>query len=695
MLRVARPALAVLLVAGSATVIGESLAGQQSQSPPTFRAETNIIEVDTVVTDAQGNAVRGLTKEDFTILDDGRPQPLANMSFVDVPVDPSRSSGPPRLAPVDVSSNDVPFNGRVYVLILDDVQVEQEYGRDVIKQATLFIERYFQERDIMAVVYTSGRKDVGQDFTNNRELLLAAVKKFNGRRSLIPAAAPLAIGATAPPAGGGRGGPPVPALRDPTQATVQADRTSLALSSLKFLRDLADWTAATMPAQHKSFVFFSQGVGGLGDADPDTLFLNANGSRIVDAMANAVAAATRANTSIFSIDPRGLSVAANGAAHFDDAPIEGHTSLQVLAEDTGGRAILRTNNVDAAFDRVVKDASSYYVLAYAVPPDRRPGSFHTISVRVNRPNVEVRSRVGYRLPGDTPAVAPQQATPALRIAGVSAEVQTALNSPLPALGVSLSVLGVPFKGMGKNASVLFVTEMGNLTLNAPDAEGRLRDEVELSSLVLGTTAVKGGRTDHVHVALLPETAQATQGAVRVLHRIELPPGTYKLRVAARDGNSGRVGSVFHDLEVPDFSSGKTPLAMSGLLLTSARAAQLTTPLTDARVSAVLEMAPSARRQFAANEEVLVFAEIYDTNTSPHQDAISTRVINNAGKAVIDGVETVASDEMNGNRKTAYLHKARVHLDGLPPGPYVLRIGVQSGGKSSAEASREVAFTIAP
>jgi hypothetical protein len=107
------------------------------------------------------------------------------------------------------------------------------------------------------------------------------------------------------------------------------------------------------------------------------------------------------------------------------------------------------------------------------------------------------------------------------------------------------------------------------------------------------------------------------------------------------------------------------------------------------------MAPSARRQFAANEEVLVFAEIYDTNTSSHQDSITTRVINDAGKAVIDGVETIASDEMNGNRKTAYLHKARVHLDGLPPGPYVLRIGVQSGAKNGAEASREVAFTIAP
>ena len=146
-------------------------ARQQPQPPPTFRAETNIIEVDTVVTDAMGNAVRGLTKEDFTILDDGRPQPVSNMSFVDVSVDGARSCGRPRSAPVDVSSNDVPFNGRVYVLILDDVQVDQEYGRDVIGRRRFFIERYFQERDLMAVVFTSRRKDVGQDFTNNRELL--------------------------------------------------------------------------------------------------------------------------------------------------------------------------------------------------------------------------------------------------------------------------------------------------------------------------------------------------------------------------------------------------------------------------------------------------------------------------------------------------------------------------------------------
>ena len=134
------------------------------------------------------------------------------------------------------------------------------------------------------------------------------------RRSSIPPTAPLAIGKQLLQLAVRRGGPPVPGLRDPSPPPTQADRTNAALSSLKFLRDLADWTGATMPAQHKSFVFFSQGVGGLGDADPDTLFLNANGSRIIDAMANVVAAATRANTSIFSIDPRGLAtVAANGA----------------------------------------------------------------------------------------------------------------------------------------------------------------------------------------------------------------------------------------------------------------------------------------------------------------------------------------------------------------------------------------------
>lgn len=697
-----RLALVALVAAGGVTVVGQ-VVGQNGavQSPPTFKSETNLLEVDTVVTDAQGNAVRGLTKEDFTILDDGRPQPISNASFVDVPTDtPAATAARSPLS--DVDSNDIPFGGRVYVLILDDLQVDPDFANDVVKQASLFVDRYVQDRDLMAIVYTSGRKDVGQDFTNNRELLRAAVKKFTGRRPLVATAPSIGPAAgSGPPA---RGGPSQLGFGSapPLARSVQAERTNNALGTLKFLRDLSDWTNSAMPAQHKSLVLFSQGIGGLGDADPDTLLTNATGSRVADAIRDAVAAATRANASIFAFDPRGLATMLPGGGGADNfreqstnaGVTEGHLSLQVLADNTGGRAILRTNNLDRAFERVVKDASSYYVLAYALPPDRRPGRFHTISVRVNRPNVEVRARGGYRVDdtGLPSPSSPQPATPALRVDRVSADVQQALNSPLPALGVSLSVFSASFKTTTKNASVLLVTELGNLTLSPLDADGRLRDEVELSSLVLGTTAVKGGNTDHVHVSLLPETAKATDGAIRVMHRLDLPPGSYKLRVAARDGNSGRVGSVFHDLEVPDFNKGNG-LAMSGLVLTSARAAQLTTPLDDARLVTTLATAPSARRQFSSSDAVVVFAEIYDTNTSSHQDVITTRVVGADGKTAVESVDMVPSEKLNGNRVTAYPYRAQLRLNDFAPGAYVLKVEIQSQGKGKPTVSHEVPFTV--
>jgi hypothetical protein len=49
--------------------------------------------------------------------------------------------------------------------------------------------------------------------------------------------------------------------------------------------------------------------------------------------------------------------------------------------------------------------------------------------------------------------------------------------------------------------------------------------------------------------------------------------------------------------------------------------------------------------------------------------------------------------MNGNNATAYLHKARLHMNGLPPGSYVLTIEVQSQAKGTPSASRQVPFTI--
>jgi hypothetical protein len=152
--------------------------------------------------------------------------------------------------------------------------------------------------------------------------------------------------------------------------------------------------------------------------------------------------------------------------------------------------------------------------------------------------------------------------------------------------------------------------------------------------------------------------------------------------------------VFHDLEVPDFWNGKSTLAMSGLLLSSPNADEVTTPVTDVSLGATLETPPAVRRLFTPVDDVMVFAEIYDTNKSAHVDVITTRVTDANGKAVLQAAETVPSARINGGRAdTAYPHKVRLRLKGLLPGSYLLRVDVLSQTKGNPTATREVPITI--
>ncbi len=106
-------------------------------------------------------------------------------SYVELPVErPDRFAVLGRPVTTDVRSNARPFDGRVYVLVLDDVDISPLRTSIVKKSAREFIERHFGANDLAAVVYTSGRTDATQDFTNDRDLLIAV-----GRQVRRPPAA--------------------------------------------------------------------------------------------------------------------------------------------------------------------------------------------------------------------------------------------------------------------------------------------------------------------------------------------------------------------------------------------------------------------------------------------------------------------------------------------------------------------------
>src|SRR5262245_60795717 len=109
-----------------AALFAQSQQTPPAQQPPiTFKSEVNYVEIDARVTDAQGNFVRDLTQADFRLVEDGRPQAVTAFSMVDIPVtrpDPplfSKTAIPP-----DVVTNRTPFEGRVFVLVMDDLHTK-------------------------------------------------------------------------------------------------------------------------------------------------------------------------------------------------------------------------------------------------------------------------------------------------------------------------------------------------------------------------------------------------------------------------------------------------------------------------------------------------------------------------------------------------------------------------------------------
>ena len=140
--------------------------------------------------------------------------------------------------------------------------------------------------------------------------------------------------------------------------------------------------------------------------------------------------------------------------------------------------------------------------------------------------------------------------------------------------------------------------------------------VEISYLAVDAKGDEHGlRTDRLTMNFeAAMRTRAEQSGVRVLERMDLPPGRYRLHVAAHDPVSNRSGSLIHDLEVTEF--GKTNFAVSGVSLISKSGAAMVTAHADEQIRSMLPGPPSATRTFPQGDEITVFAEVYDDGAAP-------------------------------------------------------------------------------
>jgi Ca-activated chloride channel family protein len=635
-----------------------SVSGQQTRQPaaspdpptPTFRLDVEYVEVDVRATDEKGNFIRDLTKEDFQISEDGKPQAIAGLSLIDVPTEPSPQPVAPAVAiEPDVQSNERRFDGRAYVMILDDDNTAPDRTARTKNAARRFVEQHLGANDLMAVVFTfSG--EPAQEFTSNKQLLLAAIDKFVGlKRAQRTLPQPMPPGP----------GPAEPLFTLGASETFQAGNRAAAT-----LRNVMTWLEG-QTGRRNTVVLVSEGFV-MGSPDPERPPEVVSRENVALELANGRIG--RANVNIYTVDMRGP-----GATQ---QPLD---TLSTLAENNGGFVVMDNNDIGRGFARLVAENSTYYLLGYYASHPR-DGKFHSIDVRVKRPRVRLRARKGYSSRDVKP---PAPRTPGDPQASVT--TIAALSSPVQRSDLRLRVFAAPFRATS-NASVLVGIELAGRDL--PLESG---GTVEISYVAVDAKSKEHGwRTDRLALNLQPETrARVERNGMSVLKRMDLPPGRYRLRVAASDPGRNVAGSVIHDLEVPDFEQAK--LAMSGVLLMSKSAAATLTAHADEQTRSVLPAPPTAARAFPQDDEIAIFAEVYAASQAPSDGVdIVTTIRSEAGEVVFEETETREASELQGG----YRHIVQIPLEMFDPGAFILSVEAKSARESNTEAAaRRVPFTV--
>jgi hypothetical protein len=348
--------------------------------------------------------------------------------------------------------------------------------------------------------------------------------------------------------------------------------------------------------------------------------------------------------------------------------------LRIIASNTGGRAIVETNDFKAGVEAIFVENASYYLLGIHPASARPDGKVRRLEVKVNRPGVTVRTRNGYREEKASDVAKRKEA-----LANFPAGV--ALAGILPKSDLPLQVSAVPFAVPGKKESAVAVT----VGVRQPIRRNADRT-IERVDLLVSAFDVYGKALGAKRLTANVTLRAGASGLAEyeVLSRIDLKPGRYQLRIGASVGSLSTQGSVYYDIDVPDFSSA--PVSMSGLVLTATGGGEVAPK--DALTS-VMPVIPTTRRTFAPEHQVLAFMRLYQGGKGALV-AVPLRVqlIDANDKVVMDQRQDITDSQFTKDRAANIL--VPVAVDRLAAGEYLLRIASATSDAVRRETRLRVA-----
>lgn len=685
-----------------ATIAVVSLDARQQPTPPAprFKGGIDLVTVDVVVLDKKGDPVPGLTRSDFTVLEDGRSQPITEFQSVELPP-PSATPVPSRL----VSERRISYNsvtagripGRAFVFVFDDVNLTRQQGDEARTALRTFVEHGVGDEDSVSLITTSGGGWFHARTSGDRAKLVALADAAQGKfiydttaermtdfeamriavyqDTIVSArvrrryASYRVAGMEPKTTPGGVNDLPTVGEMPGNYGVIEpyiesrAQRIySEAVARNRMTMEILQRALAALEGTRgrKSVILLSKGF----IYDPET-----RGFKVVSE------AARRSNVAIYFVDARGLVASTSNfqasegspidtrdiSAAYADISLDAEGSVSV-AEDSGGFAVHNTNDLAAGMDRIARESRVYYLIGYVPKEVKADGRFRKIDVKLGRSGLTVRARKGYFAPDPADPNAPPPT------ADVDPDVRKALDSPRDLADIPVRATSLVFDRVADDTARVVIAadvDVNGFTFE-PEDEGRFKGAVEfaVAATHLGTGKVfHFEQTTEMH--LRPETRRRLGVMWYALQRdFTLPEGSYQAKVVVRDRTSGRIGSVTHEFEVPPVGGFR----VSSPILTDSLQ-------TDATGQSASKPVLLARRTFM--EGATLFCQ-YTVYGAMRDSAGASHVSGSWVLKLADGtlVRQVPARAIAPGADGALVRMYGIALAGLSPGDYELLLAVR-------------------
>ncbi|HTS06360.1 MAG TPA: VWA domain-containing protein [Candidatus Eisenbacteria bacterium] len=642
------------------------------------RVESELVLVNVTVKDKSGNLITNLKPEDFTILEDNKPQRVLSFDIENIdtvanqdvaqshPLTNQPSPAQPAASASSTSNTDQFKDRRLIVLFFDLSAMEPDEIDRAITSAEHYVDAQMAPADLVSIVSLGSSLLVNQDFTSDHDLLKKQLQAFS-----TGSGQGFEEGTTGTTEGTPDTGQPFTA--DDTEYNIfNTDRR------LEALRSVAEKLSHVQ--QKKSLIYFSSGMDRTGIENQSEL-------------RTAVNAAIRSNLAIYTMDLRGLqAIVAGGEAQNASmrgtSPYSGQSminalnsnfttqeTLVTLASDTGGKAFLDSNDFSQVFRGVQQDTSTYYLLGYHSSNPAKDGRYRRISVKVNVPGVKIDYRRGYYAPADY-----QHSTKEDK----ELQLQEQLASELPVTDLPLYMSTAYFRIDPKKYYIEVSLVVPGSEIPFTRASDRDKANLDVIGLVLDPE-----QHPLTHIRDTVKLAVDTSSEVRKKNvqyntGLDLPPGKYHLKFVVRENQTGRMGSFETDLIVPDLKS--QPLKMSSIVLASQTQTAKKGSPGNPLVRDGEEIIPNVTHVFSSTQHLKLYYEVYDPGrgnapqqqrTEPANSEIHllTNVAFFRGKAKVFESSLVEVTALNARDRKAGVFQLDLPLSSLTPGFYTAQVNV--------------------